>query len=88
MKVDIREVVSSYCLDVFGHKIQARITKGLDADEDLRWEISHFYRRDGMGNVVKPEITAAGSKQQALDLLRQYCDGFQPGYSPAPNSNF
>ncbi len=88
MQVDIREVVASYSLDVFGHGVQARITKGLDADDDLRWEISHFYKQDGMGKVVKPKSTAAGSKQQALDLIRQYCEGFNPGYSPAPNPNF
>lgn len=87
MQVVIREVVATYSMVVFDHSVQARITKGL-SDDDLRWEISHFYQRDGRGKAIKPENSEVKTTQQALELIRKYCEGFVPGYSPEVNPAF
>jgi hypothetical protein len=85
MKVEIREIVATYSLAVFGHTVQARITKGLCGDDDLRWEISHFCRRDGGGKAVMPVNSESKTMKQAVESIREYCEGFVPGYSPQVN---
>ncbi|WLH88609.1 hypothetical protein PSH87_18430 [Pseudomonas sp. FP453] len=86
MSVEIREVVSSFVLDVSGHTVHARITKDIDGSEGFIWDISHH--GGGFSRAKKAQMAPVSSRKEALEQIIAYAQTFEPGYSPVPNSRY
>lgn len=86
MGIDIREVVANYVLNISGHRVHARITRDIDQSGGFLWDVSHY--RGGFGKSRKPSVVTAGSREEALEQIIAYAQGFDPQYSPVPNGGF
>ncbi|MCT8954773.1 hypothetical protein MN546_20240 [Pseudomonas lundensis] len=86
MSVEIREVVSSFVLDVSGHRVHARITKDIDGSEGFSWDISHY--GGGFSRAKKAQMAPVSSHKEALEQIIAYAQTFDPGYSPDPNIRY
>lgn len=83
MQIEIKEIVSSYAIDIDGQTVQARITRNTDESGDFLWDISHH--RTGASGVVKPSAVPASSRREALVQIIAYAESFEYGYAPRPN---
>jgi hypothetical protein len=86
MKVEIREVVASYVLDLSDHTVHARITKAVDSKDSFLWDISHYCV--GETKLPKPAPIASRSIEEALQQIRKYAEGFVSGYRPDTNQYY
>lgn len=86
MTVEIREVVTSFVLDVSGHTVHARITRDIDESGGFLWDISHY--GGGFSRAKKPPVTPVSSRKEALGQIIAYAQSFEPGYSPQPNTSY
>ena len=87
MKIEIKEVVASYVLDLDGQKVQARITQDVSEPEGFLWDISHHVIDEG-SRPKKPAPVPAKTIEDALQQIMDYAKVHSSGYSPSENANY
>ena len=87
MQIEIKEVVANYVLDLFGHTVKARITKGISDSENYLWDISHHSVEEG-SRPKKPDPIPAKTIEDALRQIMDYAKVHSPGYSPRENTDY
>lgn len=87
MQIEIKEVVANYVLDLFGHPVQARITKGINTSENYLWDISHYSIHEG-SRSKKPSPVPAKTIDAALQQIMEYAKTYSSGYSPEKNNSY
>lgn len=87
MEIEIKEVVASYVLDLFGHPVQARITRSINTSESYLWDVSHYSVGEG-SRPKKPVPVPAKTIDDALQQIMDYAKSHSSGYSPKENIGY
>ncbi|MDF9778017.1 hypothetical protein [Pseudomonas baetica] len=87
MQIKIKEVVANYILDLFGHTVQARITKDINDSGNYLWDISHYSVEEGF-RPKKPAPVPTKTIEDALQQIMDYAKVHSSGYSPRENADF